>query len=197
MRKNNSKVLRKPNKNVAKNGVGHSSSAQTKVLNGSITSSKESGKSPRGLPNTNEKASWKDDKAFNDALQVGIDCQRAGNYEAAIKAFEQAVKRWPNYSIGFWFLAGVYQVYLEKPEPAIPYYRQAVRLSPKSEMASLGLFHSLWNTDQIDEAIAEIKRYQTLTNWKSKDYLEIVAEMHEQWVDHPKKKKPKKRKVPL
>ncbi len=64
-------------------------------------------------------------------------------------------------------------------------------------MASLGLFHSLWNTDQIDEALAEIKHYQTLTNWKCKNYLEIVAEMHEQWVDHPKKKKPKKRKVPL
>ena len=70
------------------------------------------------------------------------------------------------------------------------------RLSPKSELASLGLFYAYWGTDQVDKAIAEIKRYQILTNWKCEDYLEIVAEMYEKWVVAPRKKrKHKKKKV--
>lgn len=32
-------------------------------------------------------------------------------------------------------------------------------LSPHSEMASLGLFHSLWRTDRTDAAFDEMRRF--------------------------------------
>ena len=91
-----------------------------------------------------------------------------------------------------WYLAGMYKD-LGKLDRAIPLYRRATQLSPKLERASLGLFHALWESDQLDEALEEMKRFQLLTNWSCRDYVEILAEINEKWTDPvPGKKKKKK-----
>jgi len=44
-------------------------------------------------------------------------------------------------------------------------------------MASLGLFHSLWNTRQYVKALRELHRFESLGH--SKDYAEIWEEVQE------------------
>ena len=42
---------------------------------------------------------------------------------------------------------------------SIPAFRRAVVLSPKSEMASLGLFHTLMESGDKSSAVAEMRRF--------------------------------------
>ena len=54
---------------------------------------------------------------------------------------------------------------------AIDLYKCAIKISPKSEHASLGLFHCLWDQGKTDEALEEMKRFMSISD--SEDYREI------------------------
>ena len=56
-------------------------------------------------------------------------------------------------------------------------FYEAVELDPLHEIISLGLFLCLWDQDNRYDALEEMKRYQVLTNFKCKDYKEIMAEI--------------------
>jgi tetratricopeptide (TPR) repeat protein len=79
-----------------------------------------------------------------------------------------------------WYLGGFYLHELNQPAKAIPLLRKAVQWKPESEKSSLGLFHSLLNAGLQDEALDELKRFQVLTNFRSKDYREIIAELNDE-----------------
>jgi tetratricopeptide (TPR) repeat protein len=188
MRKNNSRVLKELNAKGARRKKDHLLNGSTKANSGSITRSNGL-KGPKTVKtNSTRKQSWKDDAELEAILQVGIDFKNEGKYQEAIHAFEKAVRKSPRCSMAYWLLGGVYYTLLHDPKASIPYFKKAVKLSPKTEMASLGLFHALWDTDRIYEALEEIKRYQLLTNWKCRDYLEIMDEINAKWNDPPKAK---------
>ena len=69
-------------------------------------------------------------------------------------------------------------LYYEKDdiEKALPYLKESVSLSPKSERASLGLFHALWEKNNIDEAFNEMKRFMKSSD--SKEYRRLLAEIN-------------------
>jgi len=48
-------------------------------------------------------------------------------------------------------------------------------LLPKSELASLGLFHSVWDKGDYDSAWGEMKRF-FLAGGRSQDYDDILEE---------------------
>jgi predicted Zn-dependent protease len=56
-------------------------------------------------------------------------------------------------------------------------FGHAVKLSPKLEAVSLGLFHTLWKLEKRVEALEEIKRFQAVAD--SEDYREIIREINE------------------
>ncbi|CAN5270171.1 hypothetical protein BH23BAC1_BH23BAC1_37560 [soil metagenome] len=58
-------------------------------------------------------------------------------------------------------LAGVYQD-LEEYENAKLFFKKATKLSPKSELASLGLYLSIVKLGKYKEAINELERYLIL-----------------------------------
>jgi predicted Zn-dependent protease len=62
---------------------------------------------------------------------------------------------------------------------AVTVFKHAVRLSPKFEGASLGLFHCLWEIGKHDEAMDELKRFQLVSD--SKEYRQIVEQINEKW----------------
>ncbi|HWY87071.1 MAG TPA: tetratricopeptide repeat protein [Gemmataceae bacterium] len=193
MRKSSSKVLKKPNKSAAKNGLARSLNGPKKAKNASTTPSEKLRSRKIIRRNSNKDSSWKNDPELNQILQQGIYCKDNSDYQGAISAFEEAIRKSPQCSLAYWLLGGVHYTFLNDPRAALPYFQKGVQLSPKTEIASLALFHSLWDTDQTFEALEELKRYQLLTNWSSKDYLEIMQEIKEKWLDPPKTKKRSKK----
>jgi hypothetical protein len=55
------------------------------------------------------------------------------------------------------------------------WYGVASKLSPHSEMASLGLFHTLWDTGKLYDAFEEMKRF--MDSHKSKEYKQLKKEL--------------------
>src|SRR5258707_13560937 len=61
-------------------------------------------------------------------------------------------------------------------DTAIEHFQKAVKLAPKSELYSLGLFHSLWRQEKREEAFDEMKRFMSISD--SADYRAIIAAMN-------------------
>lgn len=124
--------------------------------------------------------------ALRELLDNGIRLIRQGKPHEALVPLEKARSLFPEAAPLLWYLGSLYLHEMNQPKKALPLYRRASKLDPQSEKASLGVFHSLWGLDRQVEALDEIKRYQTLTNCSSQDYIEIVAEINEK----PARKKP-------
>jgi hypothetical protein len=58
---------------------------------------------------------------------------------------------------------------------AAKWFSQATTLAPQSETASLGLFHSLWDLGNHDDAFDEMRRFFIVG--KSREYLRLLREL--------------------
>jgi len=98
----------------------------------------------------------------------------------AIKILKQLNKEFPNQPTILGMLGAIHFT-LDDWANSLIYYDKAVILSPKSESASIGLFHSLWHHERFDEAFEEAKRYVKLNGF-SKKYDFIMKELDENGV---------------
>lgn len=190
MRKSSSKGLKNSNSFRASEKQARSSNGSTKRK--TVSTTRSSASKNGATSQRTSKAEARLPERLKFLLDESLVHKNQGRYSDAVRDLEQAVHQFPNSAIANWLLGGILYTYLRNPAAALPYLQQAVALSPKNELASLGLFNALWDLERIDEALAEIKRYQTLTNWKCQDYIDIVAEMNAKW-GSPKKttRKPK------
>lgn len=117
------------------------------------------------------------------------DCHRQ-----AARAFADIAKLYPTYAAAFGMCGAILYCELNKPKDALPYCKKATKLAPKSKMASLSFFHSLWKLDRTDEAIAEMQRYLRIGYLE--DYVKIAEEMYYKWVLDKDPPPWKKRHVP-
>jgi predicted Zn-dependent protease len=60
-------------------------------------------------------------------------------------------------------------------DEAIQSFAKACALSPKSELASLGLFHTLWESGQTGPALKEMERFLSLS--RSPEYAKLLGEL--------------------
>ena len=58
------------------------------------------------------------------------------------------------------------------------YYKITTELNPRSELASLGLFHSLWELKNYRRAYKEMERF--LTSNEANNYKVTIEELYEQ-----------------
>lgn len=58
------------------------------------------------------------------------------------------------------------------------YYKRTIELNPKSELASLGLFHSLWEMKNYSGAYREMDRF--LSSNEANSYKVTLIELYEQ-----------------
>ena len=109
---------------------------------------------------------------FNRALRL----RDGGDLLGAAAIFERLDAEYPNKAaiLGTW---GSIYFRLKDWERALPLYQRTVMLSAKSELASLGLFHSLWNLGRRDEAFAEMRRFLSVS--ESAEYSQLISEMRE------------------
>ena len=132
----------------------------------------------------------RNDPRVNGLLEQAIALRNKERFAEAAEAFASIIREFPACAPAHGLWGGILLDQLQRPADAVQHFQEAVRLAPRSQLASLGLFHSLWASDRLDEALEEIKRFQVLTNWSCKDYLDIVNEIKKKWLD---RRTPKKR----
>ncbi len=108
-------------------------------------------------------------EAINRAIALDEDNQTA----AAVELLMPLAAEFPEAAIIHGYLAS-YLLSCRRFHESIAHARQAVRLSPKSEKASVVLFHVLNGTGQHAEARDEMKRFLTI-RW-SDEYARILRE---------------------
>ena len=117
--------------------------------------------------------SQKDDDA---QFELALACRNSGRDSEARSILEQMLSQNPQPSAVYAVLGNIYwdqKSYLE----AVDIFRKGTVIAPQNEVLSLGLFHSLWESDRKEEALAEIHRFLELCHCD--DYVEILRELTE------------------
>jgi len=109
-------------------------------------------------------------KAFDKAIRL----KRLGRTEQARRVLEQLQREHPESPAVLGYLGGVYFDDGDL-EQATDCFRKTTELSPTSELASLGLFHSLWARKKRQAALAEMGRFLAVAD--SREYRTLIREL--------------------
>jgi predicted O-linked N-acetylglucosamine transferase (SPINDLY family) len=88
--------------------------------------------------------------AFNG---VGIALQAQGQYDAALRLFQQALAKNPQRFDSLNNLGTLLRL-MHRPHEALPYLQQAIQQDPQSDLAQTNLIYTLLNLGQVGEALA-------------------------------------------
>lgn len=117
-----------------------------------------------------EEVKIKIEPEFNRALKLRDD----GDLSGAIEIFRELDDEYPNQAVILGMWASIY-FQTNDWENALLIYQRLVVLSPKSELASLGLFHSLFSVGQKQEAFNEMRRFLSIST--SQEYWQLINEL--------------------
>jgi len=109
-------------------------------------------------------------------LDLAIKIREKRPYEA-LKLLMILNENFPDQPIITGMIGSIYLT-LKDWTNALPYLKSTVVLSPRSELASLSLFHTLANLGFDDEAMTEAKRY-VRRNGLTPEYEFLFTEMDE------------------
>jgi predicted Zn-dependent protease len=107
---------------------------------------------------------------FRKMLAQAIDLKNQERYSEAAHILEQLRAENPQ-SASVHALLGHALWEQNQLNLAVPSFRKAVELSPQSETASLGLFHTLMELGDTRSAIAEMNRFMSIAD--SEEYKAI------------------------
>lgn len=113
------------------------------------------------------------EKLFEEAIKL----RDSDKCLEAIEKFNEILSKSPKYKAPVLGVMGHIYFKLKDLEKALDCYEKTVNLSPKSELASLGLFHTLWNLGRHDDAFNEMKRFLSLSS--SEEYTHLLSEMNQ------------------
>lgn len=105
-------------------------------------------------------------------LEQALTQSRKKQFEEAAVILRSAVKVFPSYS-ALWGTLGSMEFQLERWDAATKAFRETIRRSPLSEVASLGLFHASFKLGRERAAMNELKRFQSVSH--SDAYERIVS----------------------
>ncbi|MEI6075352.1 MAG: hypothetical protein WCS94_07255 [Verrucomicrobiota bacterium] len=100
--------------------------------------------------------------------------RKAGDTAGAIRILRGLVADYPKMSAAYLVIGDILWDDGKLPAASVA-FRVATKHFPKLEIASLGLFHTLWRQSRTDAAFAEMKRFQSISH--SQDYKEIVDDI--------------------
>ena len=109
---------------------------------------------------------------FKGKLGQAIDLKNQERFAEAAQILEQLRESYPQ-SASVHALLGEVLWQQHGAAQAIPAFQRAVELAPTSELASLGLFHTLLETGDKQRALQEMNRFLSLSD--SEEY-EAIAE---------------------
>lgn len=91
---------------------------------------------------------------FNKAMDL-----RESKPCEALAILKNLENKFPKEAVIKGTIASIYFTYLKQFDEALPYAREATLLSPRSELASITLFHTLVNLGLETEAFDEARRF--------------------------------------
>ncbi len=103
-----------------------------------------------------------------------VKLHRAHKTQEALAILERLAREYRKSAAVAGYLAGVY-FGQDEFERAAKWFKCATDLAPKSELASLGLFHSLWNVGASTEAVAEMRRFLRVAD--SREYGKLLRDL--------------------
>lgn len=117
------------------------------------------------------------DQCFEEAIEL----RDAGDLTKAVKKLKEALAMDPKNRATVLLILG--DVYHSKKDfnRARECLQETVKLSPDSELASLILFHTLWDMKDEWAAFREAKRF--LSRHDSKEYFLMIEEMRDAFLD--------------
>ncbi len=123
---------------------------------------------------TDEKEMIKEkfEEQFNEALRL----QSEGKSDEALDLLRELEKTGIYKPAVLGMIGNILYVYKKDVKQAIDYLRETIKLSPKSEMASLGLFHALFDLHRTDEAFNEMRRFMSISD--SEEYRRLLKELN-------------------
>ena len=121
-----------------------------------------------------------DDEAIRNEFQRGLDLWHDDEADEAVATFSRLAAISPDDWRVRLMLGGYLQMsgHLAESEPHL---RRATELRPISELASVALFHVLWQRRYENEAFAEMRRF--LEVGEPKEYRRFIAEWHAEWLE--------------
>ena len=111
---------------------------------------------------------------YKSRFERANQLRKEGDAHGAIKVLRALVADFPKQAAAYLIIGDILADEGRFPAAAAA-FRVATRHFPKLEIASLGLFHTLWRQSKTDAAFAEMKRFQSISH--SQDYKEIVDEI--------------------
>lgn len=115
------------------------------------------------------------DDELDNAFRSATSLRDAGDLAGARRTLEGLAEQHPEV-FGIWLVLGGVQLSQADYVAAERSFAAAVSLRPRSELASLGTFHTLKYLGRVDDAFAEMRRFLALRP-KSKEYALLLAEM--------------------
>ena len=116
-----------------------------------------------------------DKKLIEGPFNKAIKLWKEKYFDEAISILLDIAYAYPSFPAVFGVLGAVYRESGDLPN-ALKCFKKTTTLSPKSELASRGLFHCLFATGQKDKAFAEARRFLSLRH--SDEYDRILNEIN-------------------
>jgi predicted Zn-dependent protease len=114
---------------------------------------------------------------YKSRFQSANLLRKNGDADGAIKVLRGLVADFPNKAAAYLVIGDI--LWDEgRLSSASAAFRVATERFPKQKIASLGLFHTLWQQSMTDAAFEEMKRFQGVSFCQ--DYKEIVDEILQQ-----------------
>ena len=107
-------------------------------------------------------------------LTQAIKLNRMGKQSSALRILEPLARSHPRSAPVQGYLGGIY-FDAGRIDEAVECFRRASTLSPRSELASLGLFHSLWAAGERNKALAEMRRFVSIA--PSAEYARLIEDL--------------------
>ena len=126
------------------------------------------------MPSANSVARSNAKRDLSRRLNEALRLRAAKRYDKAREILLNLAKEHPNSASVFALLGDVYWR-VNALQDAVRCFARASSLSPESELASLGLFHTLWESGRSDDALNEMQRFLTISH--SPEYARLLREL--------------------